>query len=121
MRKIMTTLLTTMALAVSTLAGQAAASTQPLPERTKAPGGATAAEALKQVTAAAKAGKGRTTASGQLFHVYSLANNNVALTSPLSSSVLALDGYSSLWRGNGSPVGLWTANASSFNTHQLWY
>lgn len=60
-------------------------------------------------------------ARGQTFHVYQLGNNELALTSPLSNSVLALDGYSSSWRGNGSPVGLWNANTSAFNIHQRWF
>ncbi|MFF9016666.1 RICIN domain-containing protein [Streptomyces sp. NPDC014870] len=60
-------------------------------------------------------------APGQTFHVYQLGNNELALTSPLSSNVLALDGYSSSWRGNGSPVGLWNASTSAFNPHQRWF
>ncbi|WP_208948859.1 RICIN domain-containing protein [Streptomyces subrutilus] len=60
-------------------------------------------------------------ARGQVFRVHQLGNNEFALTSLISSSTLALDGYSSSWRGNGSPVGLWNANSSAFNVHQRWY
>jgi hypothetical protein len=104
MRKIMTTLLTTAALAVSTLAGQAGASPHPLPERVKAPAGATtAAEALKQVTAAAKAGKGKTTASGVTVNDSSAFLLHVRAY----DSRYCLDNFASGGGANNSSVGSW--------------
>ncbi|MER5636194.1 RICIN domain-containing protein [Kitasatospora sp. NPDC002227] len=59
-------------------------------------------------------------APGQTFHAY-VSGSNISLTSPKTPSVVALDGYSSYWHGNGSPVGLWYADTGNFNAWQTWY
>ncbi|MFE2408048.1 RICIN domain-containing protein [Kitasatospora sp. NPDC059408] len=59
-------------------------------------------------------------APGQTFHSY-VDGADISLTSPKTSSVVALDGYSSRWQGNGSPVGLWYADTNNFNAWQRWY
>ncbi|WP_256387268.1 hypothetical protein [Kitasatospora sp. MMS16-BH015] len=43
------------------------------------------------------------------------------MTNLRSALAAALDGYSSYWRGNGSPVGLWNADPNRFNSWQRWY
>ncbi|MEV7026946.1 RICIN domain-containing protein [Kitasatospora sp. NPDC093558] len=59
-------------------------------------------------------------APGQTFHSF-VNGADISLTSPKTPSVVALDGYASLWKGDGSPVGLWYADTSNFNAWQRWY
>ncbi|MGW0484075.1 RICIN domain-containing protein [Nonomuraea sp. NPDC003214] len=59
-------------------------------------------------------------AHGQTFRLYT-NGSSLALASPVSPQYACLDGYSSRWKGSGSPVGLWKCDLSSPNDYQRWY
>ncbi len=58
--------------------------------------------------------------SGQNFHIY-ISGSDLWLSSEHTADAVCLDGYASSWRGNGSPVGLWSCNVSNPNAWQRWY